>query len=115
MQSSTYQSVSVRINTSVHISMHNCKPSGGPPTLSRTHNQDIRAILLAGREHLGLCRGNLVAILGGLVGYLGPPWGQLLQRWGHLGLSWENLGTTWVSFGHHKSCEVEFVDFTKVL
>ena len=90
-------------------------PLGSRRPSSRTHNQDIHAILLAGRDHLGLCQGNLVAILGGLVGYLGPPWGQLLQRWGHLVLSWENLGTTWVSFGHHKSCEVEIVDFTKVL
>ena len=67
------------------------------------------------KSHLGLRRGYLGALLGRLGGNLGPPWGYVAPRLAILGLSLENSGSTLVSLGLRNSCEVDMVDFTKVL
>ena len=47
--------------------------------------------------------------------YLGPPWSHVAPHGAILGQSWKNLGNTLVNLVLRKPCEVEIVNFTKVL
>ena len=46
---------------------------------------------------------------------MGPPWDHVAPHWAIFGQSLKNLGDTLINLVLRKPCEVEIVDFTKVL